>query len=149
MTIVESICSQSDVASSFNNYRRDTLTLSWEDRRHGHGKRTSDGGLEFAISLPSGTVLKSGDCMVLEPEHTIVEVQEASEPVYIVRPTSPQQWAFCAYHVGNRHQQVMIAETELIFLQNPAVKSLFEQLHIHYDIGVRPFTGALATGHSH
>jgi hypothetical protein len=44
----------------------------------------------------------------------------------------------------------MIGESELTFLQNPAVRSLFEQLHIHFEVGIRPFTGALATiGHSH
>jgi urease accessory protein UreE len=150
MTIIENIYAAADIGPEYGAYRRDTLTLTWEDRRNGHGKRKSDGDLEFAISLPAGTILKGGDCMVLKPEQTIIRVQEAPEPVYIVKPKTPQQWAFCAYHVGNRHQQVMIGETELIFLQNPAVLSLFEQLHIHFETGMRPFTGALATvGHSH
>jgi urease accessory protein UreE len=77
-------------------------------------------------------------------------VREAAEPVYVIRPKTPQEWAYYAYQVGNRHQTVMIGENELIFLQNPAVKSLLEQLHVEYTSDVRPFTAALATsGHTH
>ena len=150
MTVVEQIVPVEDISPRYEGYRRETLTLTWEERRQGHGKRRSDAGLEFAISLPGGTVLKGGDCMILESEQTIVRIQEAPEPVYIVRPKTPQEWASYAYHVGNRHQQVMIGDTELIFLQNPAVRSLFEQLHVPFETGERPFTAALANvGHSH
>ena len=150
MTVVEQITHPDNIGSAYDSYRRDTLTLKWEDRRQGHGRRRSDAGLEFAISLPNGSVLRGGDCLILESERTIVRIQEASEPVYIVRPKSPQDWAYYAYHVGNRHQQVMIGETELIFLQNPAVRSLLEQLHAHFETGERAFTAALVNvGHFH
>jgi urease accessory protein UreE len=150
MTIVEQIHSAADLGPQYNGYRQDTLTLPWEERRQGHGKRRSDSGLEFAVSLPGGTVLKAGDCMILGPEQTIVMVREALEAVYIVRPKTQQEWAYYAYQVGNRHQQVMIGEEELIFLQNAAVRGLLEQLHVHFETGERPFTAALANvGHSH
>lgn len=150
MTIVEKIARAADIRSTYDGYLKDTLTLTWQDRRQGHGRRKSDNGLEFAISLPNGTVLKAGDCMVLESERTVVEINEAIEPVYVVRPKTPQEWAYFAYHVGNRHQEVMIGESELIFLQNPAVRSLLEQLHAHFETGERPFAAALVNvGHSH
>ena len=149
MTVVETIQSSSETNALFPSYRHDTLTMTFEDRRQGHGKRRSDGGIEFAISLPSGVVMKGGDCLVLPAEQTVVTVREAPEAVYVVQPKTPQQWAFYAYHVGNRHQQVMIGETELIFLQNPAVRSLLEQLHIHFHTDTRPFTAALANVHEH
>jgi urease accessory protein UreE len=150
MTVIEQITNASNIGSAYDSYRRDTLTLKWEERRQGHGRRRSDTGLEFAISLPNGSVLKGGDCLILESERTIVRIQEAREPVYIVRPKTPQDWAYYAYHVGNRHQQVMIGEAELIFLQNPAVRSLLEQLHAHFETGERAFTAALVNvGHSH
>jgi len=150
MTVIEQIVQASDIDSRYDGYRRETLTLTWEQRRQGHGRRQSDAGLEFAISLPAGTLLKGGDCMILESERTIVRIQEASEPVYVIRPKTPQEWAYFAYHVGNRHQEVMIGETELILLQNPAVRSLLEQLHAHFESGERPFTAALVNaGHFH
>jgi urease accessory protein len=150
MTVVEQICLSTEIGVSYPAYQRDTLTLKWEERRQGHGKRRTDSGLEFAISLPGGTILKADDCLVLDPEKTIVRVREALELVYIVRPKTPHDWAYYAYHVGNRHQQVMIGETELVFLQNPAVRSLLEQLHVHFESDERPFTAALANvGHAH
>jgi len=150
MTVVERIIKVSDIGSQYADYREDTLTLKWEERQQGHGRRRSDAGLEFAISIPGGTILKSGDCMILEPERTIIKVMEALEPVYIVRPKAAQDWAYYAYHVGNRHQEVMIGDTELIFLQNPAVRSLLEQLHAPFETGKRPFTAAVVnTGHFH
>ena len=149
MTVVEQIRSAAEADADYSGYRRDTLTLPFEDRRQGHGRRRSDGGVEFAISLPTGAILKSGDCLVLSPEQTLVTIQEAPEAVYVVTPKTPQEWAYYAYHVGNRHQQVMIGETELIFLQNPAVRSLLEQLHVHFHADSRPFTAALANvGHA-
>jgi len=150
MTVVEQVVQAADTGSQYDGYRRDSLTLRWDERRQGHGRRRSDSGLEFAMSLPGGTILKEGDWMVLDNERTIVKVQEALEPVYVLRPGTPQEWAYYAYHVGNRHQEVMIGDTELIFLQNPAVRSLLEQLHVHYETGQRPFTAALVNvGHSH
>ena len=150
MTVVEQIVSVGQIGARYDGYRRDTITLTWEERRQGHGRRQSDAGLEFAISLPGGTILKEGDCMILEPERTTVRICEAPEPVYVVRPKTPHDWAYYAYHVGNRHQQVMIGETELVFLQNPAVRSLLEQLHVPFETDRRPFTAALANvGHGH
>jgi len=142
MSIVEQV--ERDSAG----FRQDSITLSWEERRQGHARRLSDGGLEFAISLPSGTILKAGDVLILRDEAVAVVVREAAEPVYVLRPANPQEWAYFAYHVGNRHQPVMIAAHELVFPQNPAVKSLLDQLHAKYEADVRPFTAALA-GHSH
>ena len=149
MTIVDKTISSEEIGHELADYRRDTLTLTWEDRRQGHGRRRSDGGVEFAISLPTGTVLKGGDGLVLPAERTIVVVKEAVEAVFIIHPHTPQEWAYYAYQVGNRHQQVMIGENELIFLQNPAVRSLLEQLHVPFETGERPFTAALANVHSH
>ncbi len=146
MTVVERI----DKDSIVPGFRRDTITLTWEERRQGHGRRRSDGGIDFAISFPSGsTVLKEGDCFILPDEKVVVAIRESPEPVYVIHPETPQEWAYYAYHVGNRHQAVMIGETELIFLQNPAVKSLLDQLHVAYEPAIRPFTAALSTVHAH
>ena len=66
MTVVEQVTPASALGPHHASFRRDTITLTWEDRRQGHGKRRSDGGTEFAISLPTGTILKDGDCLVLD-----------------------------------------------------------------------------------
>ena len=144
MSIVE------QVDREVSSLRQDTITLTWEERRQGHGRRRSDGGVEFAISLPGGTILKEGDVLILSEERIAVAVHEAPEPVYVLRPKTPQEWAYFAYQVGNRHQPVMIGASELVFPQNPAVKSLLDQIHVNYEPDVRPFTAALiTTSHTH
>ena len=148
MNVVETIWQFAAENAKHPDYQHDSVTLTWEERRQGHCKRRSDAGLEFAISLPSGSILKNGDCFILEAEKTIINVREALEPVYIVRPNTPREWAYYAYHVGNRHQAVMIGDAELIFLQNPAVQSLLQQMHVPYTTDARPFTAALV-GHQH
>jgi len=148
MTVVEYITSLTELSSDQRDFRRDAITLTWDERRQGHGKRKSDSGVEFAISLPSGAILREGDCLVLTGERTLVIVQEAKERVYVIRPTTPQEWAYYAYHVGNRHQPVMIGDSELIFPETPAVRSLLEQLHAHYTTDARAFNAAVV-GHSH
>lgn len=148
MTIVENVADEVSVATSPQPYQRDTITLTWEERRQGHGRRKTDSGRDFAISLPPATVLKQGDVLVLDEERILVFVVEAHEPVYIVRPGTPQEWAYYAYHVGNRHQAIMIDREELILPRCPAVKSLLEQLNAKYATGERPFTAALVNvGH--
>src|SRR4051812_37837239 len=99
MTIVEQVRPIASLDAEYNNYRHDSITLAWEERRQGHGRRTSDSGIEFAISLPDGVVLKGGDCFLLENEKTVVAVKEAVQPVYVIRPKTPQEWAYYAYHV--------------------------------------------------
>jgi urease accessory protein UreE len=148
MTIVENVVSATDLGAGRKQYRNDTITLTWEERRRGHGRRTTDQGTGFAISLPAGTLLKQDDRLILDEERIVVSVVEAKEPVYVLRPQSVQEWAYYAYHVGNRHQAVMIGKDELVFLRSPAVKSLLDQLRAKYAEGERPFTAALVNvGH--
>ena len=150
MEVVENVVPMSALNARQAGYRRDTITLSWEDRRKGHGRRISDLQHKFAISLPNGAVLKGGDCLVLDSSETVIVVQEAVESVYVIKPKNPQEWAYYAYQVGNRHQSIMIGESELICPQNAAVRSLLDQLHVSYTIDSRPFTAALAmVSHSH
>jgi len=148
MTVVEHVVREDALQGTPADYRRTTITLPLEDRQKTHGRRRSDDGLEFAISLEPGLTLADGDCLLLEEERVVVVVREAAEAVYVVRPRSEQEWAYYAYQVGNRHQKLMISDQELVCLQDPAVRSLFEQLRVDYTEDTRPFTPAtVASGH--
>jgi urease accessory protein len=149
VTIVERVDSTGALGPDTASFARDRITLTWEERRHGHGRRRSDGGIDFAISLPPGTVLKHGDCLVLAGERTVVIVEEAREAVYVIRTDTSRDAAFYAYHVGNRHQPLAVGDGDLVVLQNPAVRSLLEQLHASYVEDRRPFNALVASGHTH
>ena len=132
------------------DYRRDTLTLGWEERVQAHGKRRSDGGVELALSLPRGTVLRDGDCLVLDGPRVVVTVVERPEPVFVIEPGSAREWGLFAYHIGNRHQPVMLTDRSIVCPDIPGVEQLLDQQHIPYTRATLPFTPATAVaGHHH
>ena len=148
MTVVEHVVREDGLQGEPADYPRTTMTLPLEDRQKTHGRRRSDDGLEFAISLEPGLTLTDGDCLLLEEERVVVVLREAAEAVYVVRPRSEQEWAYYAYQIGNRHQKLMISDQELVCLQDPSIRSLFEQLRVDYTEDTRPFTPAtVASGH--
>jgi urease accessory protein len=116
----------------------------------GHARRRSDAGVEFALALPRGSVLRAGDCFVLDEERTVVTVVERPEPVFVIEPRSAQEWALYAYHIGNRHQPIMITDRALVCPDVPGVAQLLEQQHIPHAQAMLPFTPATAVAaHSH
>ena len=64
-------------------YARDTITLGWDDRLKGRGRRQSDGGHEFGTALARGVALHGGDCFVLAELDLVVVVVERAEPVFV------------------------------------------------------------------
>ena len=150
MTIVERIHREPDVPGGARAYTRDTITLGWEDRTHVHGRRRTDGGVEFGTALPRGTVLHVGDCLVLDHERLVVAVVERDEAVFVIEPRSAPEWALFAYHIGNRHQPLMITNTALVCPDVPGVEPLLQQHHMPYSRSMRPFTPVTTVGgHSH
>ena len=150
MTIVERVHRDSDLPPVQRAFGVDTVTLGWEDRTHVHGRRRTDGGVEFGTALPRGTVLHAGDCFVLEPERLVVTVVERPEPVFVIEPHSSPEWALYAYHIGNRHQPVMITQESLVCPDVAGVEQLLQQHRMPYIRAMRPFTPATTVaGHHH
>ena len=95
-------------------FARDTVTLGWEERLRARARRRSDSGFEFATALPRGTVLRQDDCLVFDPQRTIVRVVEEEEAMLVVRPRNAQEWGIYAYHIGNSHQPAMFVEDAIV-----------------------------------
>jgi urease accessory protein len=150
MLVVETIYRDSDLPDVARSYARDTVTLGWEERTRAHARRRSDGGVEFGTSLPRGTVLRGGDAFVLDESRVVVTVVERPEPVFLIRPRSPAEWALYAYHIGNRHQPLMISSEGLVCPDVQGMAQLLEQHRMPYVRQTMPFTPAAAVaGHSH
>jgi urease accessory protein len=150
MVIVERIYREPELPEGARSYARDTITLGWEDRTHVHRRRRTDRGVEFGTSLPRGTVLRAGDCLVLDGERVVVTVIERGEPVFVIEPRSAPEWALFAYHIGNRHQPLMITGLALVCPDVPGVEQVLQQHRMPYTRSTLPFTpAATAAGHSH
>ena len=150
LVIVDRVYTEANLPDHARSYGRDTITLGWEARTHVHGRRTTDSGIEFGSSLPRGTVLRAGDCFVLDEERTVIVVAERPEPVFLVEPQDAAESALFAYHIGNRHQPLMIENGTLVCPDAPGVEQLLQQHRMPYRRAIRPFTPVASTaGHQH
>jgi len=150
MTIIERVYRERDLPEPVRGFGRDTVTLGWEERSRAHALRRTDNGVEFGTSLPRGTVLRGGDCLVLDDERLVVAVAERLEQVFLVEPRSASEWALFAYHIGNRHQPLMITDEALVCPDAPGVEQVLQQHQMPYTRATRTFTPATAVaGHSH
>ena len=149
MIIVDQLDHEDTLPAAARGYARDTMTLGWDDRLRVHGRRRSDGGVAFGLSLPRGTILRGGDCLVLDELKTVVVVVERPEPVFLIEPRTPQEWGLYAYHIGNRHQPLMISETGIVCPDVAGVEQLLEQQHIPFARTTLPFTPAISEAHHH
>ena len=149
MDVVERTYREHELPESARAYGRDTITLGWEDRLHGHGRRRSDRGVDFGTSLPRAAVLRGGDCFVLDMARVVVAVVERSEPVFLIEPRSPQEWGLFAYHIGNRHQPLMMTEGGILCPDVPGVEQLLQQQRIPHVRVTRPFTPATSVANHH
>jgi urease accessory protein len=121
-------------------FARDTITLGWEERLRARARRVSDGGAEFGVALARGTMLREGDCFVLDHLQIVVMVAERAEPVFVIAPRSPEDWGRCAYQIGNNHLPVMIEEGVLVCPDVPGVEQVLAVHGIEFSRALRPFT---------
>src|SRR5436190_7388305 len=138
------------LSSPAREYARDRVTLGWEDRLKGRGRRTSDGGFQFGTALPRGTILRSGDCFVFDDQRLIVTVAERADPVFVITAQTPAEWGLVAYYIGNNHQPLMLADDGIVCPDVPGMQELLELHGIAFTRATRAFTpvGQLAD-HQH
>jgi urease accessory protein len=131
-------------------YASDTVMLGWEERLRGRARRRSDGGLEFGTALDRGTVLRAGDCFVLDQLATVVAVVERPEPVLVITPRTSAEWALFAYHIGNCHQPVMLTDDAIVCADLPGMKEALDYHRIPFAERVQPFTPVVdIAAHTH
>ena len=81
---------------------RDTLSLTWEERRWTRKRVTTTGGREVALALPTGSVLEPGAILAVE-EDWYLAVEARPEAVLACFPSSHSEALRIAFDVGNRH----------------------------------------------
>jgi urease accessory protein len=121
-------------------YRVETLTVGWEERQRTRARRRTDQGTEFATALPRGTVLRGEDCLVIDDQLLVVEILECAEPVLVVEPRTPREWALAGYSIGNSHQPVMLTGTTILCPDTPGMDEYLERSGILFTRAMMPFT---------
>jgi urease accessory protein len=138
---VAASCYRSDMLpASASGYRRDTVTLGWEDRLRVRARRVSDQGFEFATALVRGTTLGSGDCFIFDETRIVVHVVEMLEPVFVIAPASWSEAASIAYHIGNSHQPMMVDDDRIVCAELPGMEQVLQYHGIAFTRERRVFT---------
>jgi len=86
---------------------------------------------------------------VVDDVKTVVVVVERPELVLFIEPRTPQEWGLFAYHIGNRHQPLMITETGIVCPDVAGVQQLLEQQRIPFARTTLAFTPATSVASHH
>jgi len=140
LPVANEVYSASALPAAAGAYAHDTVTIGWEERMKARALRRSDGGVEFGTSLPRGTILRHGDLFVLDVVATCIEVLEREEPVLVIQPATPEDWARFAYHIGNSHQPMMVADAAIVCPDVAGMAQVLDYHRIPFTRARRPFT---------
>jgi urease accessory protein len=91
---------------------RDTLCLTWEERRWTRKRVVTTGGREVGLALPTGSLLRPGDVVAVEADWYL-EIEGRPEPVLSVTPRDRAEAIRVAFDVGNRHFPLAISGDDL------------------------------------
>ena len=111
---------------------RDTLRLTWEERRWTRRKTRTSAGREIALALPTGTVLEAGDVLTVEEDWYLV-VEPRPEPVLALFPESYEAAVRIAFDVGNRHFSLGGDGDTLLVPDDTAMEDLVRRLGVRWE----------------
>lgn len=129
----------------------DRLILPFERRRKSRMRVQLESGVESALFMERGTILRDGD-RLRASDGRVVLVVAAEEPVMVVTADSPHQLMRAVYHLGNRHVSLQIEEHCLKLEQDHVLQEMLQGLGVTVTCLNAPFepeAGAYGGGHRH
>ena len=132
-------------------HRLPKLVLPFDLRRKSRFRATLANGIEAALFLARGSMLRDGDLLEAE-DGTLIRVESAPENVLLVTAETPHSLMRAAYHLGNRHTPVELGETFLKLEADPVLQEMLVRLGmtVHQDTSpFQPEAGAYGGGHRH
>lgn len=87
----------------------DRVVLDADDRQRRRIVLTSEKGTQALLDLENPMALRDGDGLLLD-DGSIVQVSGQPEHLLEITPSSPRDFVRLAWHLGNRHTDVQIAD---------------------------------------
>jgi urease accessory protein len=109
--------------------QRDTLCLTWEERRWTRKRVVTTAGREVGLALPTGSLLQPGDIVAVESDWYL-EIEGKPEPVLAVTPRSTDEAIRVAFDVGNRHFPLAKDGDDLLVPDDTAMEQLLSRLGV-------------------
>ncbi|HUP34715.1 MAG TPA: urease accessory protein UreE [Candidatus Limnocylindria bacterium] len=119
-------------AAALVGKERDTLRLTWEERRWTRKKTVTTAGRELALALPTGTLLEPGDVLAVEGDWYLV-VEARPEPVLALFPENYEAAVRIAFDVGNRHFSLASDGDTLLVPDDTAMEDLVRRLGVRWE----------------
>jgi urease accessory protein len=119
-------------AGSLVGKERDTLRLTWEERRWTRKKTVTTAGRELALALPTGTLLEPGDVLAVEGDWYLV-VEAGPEPVLALFPENYEAAVRIAFDVGNWHFSLASDGDTLLVPDDTAMEDLVRRLGVRWE----------------
>lgn len=111
---------------------RDTLRLTWDERRWTRKRARTTAGREIALALPTGSVLEPGDVLTVEADWYLV-VEARPEAVLALFPEGYEAAVRIAFDVGNRHGSLGCDGGTLLVPDDLAMESLVTRLGVRWE----------------
>lgn len=138
-------------ANNTDNLADDYLVLPFDLRQKSRLRVTLKSGVEAALMLDRGTILRDGDLLKAE-DGKIVQIVAAEQPVTDVKAETQQALMCAAYHLGNRHVPLQVGDGWLRLEQDHVLKEMLIGLGMTTIDQFAPFepeAGAYGGGHKH
>jgi urease accessory protein len=127
-----------------------TLPMTAADRTRSRHRFETDAGEMLNLHLPRGTVLRDRDLLQSEDGSCLVLVTAKPEPVLTVRASTPLLLLRAAYHLGNRHVSLEVADSYVRFSPDSVLQGMLEKMGLEVTEEIVPFQPEIgAYGHSH
>lgn len=131
-----------------DSYERVAIPMTSHDRQRVRRKLTAPDGCEFALSLPTGSVLPVNHALHLQG-NTLYVIAAAPEDVLLVRPRSLQEAAYIGHLIGNLHRDIDIQDEGILALWDTPLEQRLIKAGLDYERCQRPFSGKPPGEHSH
>ncbi|MDP3332357.1 MAG: urease accessory protein UreE [Methylotenera sp.] len=129
----------------------DQLVLPFDLRQKSRLRVTLTSGLEAALLLDRGTIMRGGDLLEAE-DGRVVEIVAAPQAVTDVTAKTSQSLMCAAYHLGNRHVPLQVGDGWLRLEQDHVLNEMLVGLGmttISQNAPFEPEAGAYGGGHRH
>jgi len=127
---------------------RDTLRLTWEERRWTRKRVETAAGRTVALALPTGSVLRDGDVLAVEEAWYLV-VEARPEPVLAALPRGRAEAIRLAFDVGNRHFALAIEGEALLIPDDAAMVQLLTRSGVRWERRLAVFNPMGGGGQAH
>jgi urease accessory protein UreE len=146
MLVIEKL-PDAEVCRNLANRERDTIVMTFEERRWLRRRATTTAGRAIALALPTGCRLDPATVLTVEP-NWYLQVEAAKEQVLAVYPQDRETAIRVAFEVGNHHFPLALDGESLLVPDDTAMTQLLTRLDIRWERREAVFD-PIGKGHSH